>query len=81
MVMDFNIEYGKAYTMEELAAKYPRQWLAVDVVARDGSGQPLQVTVLKRGVNAGTVREVEGKSAFCTLYTGSIPELGHRGMF
>jgi hypothetical protein len=79
--MDYNIEPGRVFTMDELAEAYSHQWLAVEVVERDEAGQPLKVTVLKRGVNAMTVREDVGKKAFCTLYTGPVPEIAHRGMF
>jgi hypothetical protein len=79
--MDFKLEPGRIFTMGELGEVYPGQWLAVEVIERDDAGQPVRVTVLKRGVNAMTVREDVGKSYFCTLYTGPIPEIAHRGMF
>ena len=81
MSFDPNIEPGKVFTLEELAQRYDRQWLAVNVVERDQNGQPLKVTVLKRGVNVYDTREGVGTSSFTTLWTGPVPEVNHVGMF
>jgi len=70
------------YTLDELAEKYPRQWLAVTVVERDSeTGQPLRVKLLAREVDVFTVRNKAGTNDFCTIYTGPIPEVNHVGMF
>jgi hypothetical protein len=81
MVFDLNIEPGHVFNVEELAEKYPRQWLAVNVVERDANYQPVKVTVMKRSVNVFDVREGVGTLSFCTLFTGPIPEVAHKGMF
>jgi hypothetical protein len=81
MVFDTNIEPDRIFNMEELVERYPRQWLAVNVVERDENAQPVKVTVLKRGVNVYDAREGVGTPSFCTIYTGPIPEVLHLGMF
>lgn len=82
MVKDWNIEPGRIFTLDELADTYPRQWLAVKVVERDGeTDQPLRVTVLQRSVDPFSTREGVGTQSFCTIYTGPIPESLHLEMF
>ncbi|RJO60575.1 MAG: hypothetical protein C4542_08820 [Dehalococcoidia bacterium] len=74
-------EGDNIFTIDELAEKYPRQWLAVNVVERDNNGQPLKVKFLARDVNVFGVRQMTGNKDFCTMYTGPIPETDHVGMF
>ena len=74
-------EGDNIFTIDELAQKYHRQWLAVTVVERDNNGQPLKVRFLARDVNVMGVRQVAGVKDFCTFYTGPIPETDHVGMF
>ena len=72
---------GDIFTIDELAQKYQRQWLAVTVVERDHNGQPLKVKFLARDVNVFGVRQVAGVKDLCTMYTGPVPETDHVGMF
>ena len=70
------------YSLDELTQMYPRQWLSVEVVERDGqNAQPLRVKVIARELNVYSVRDHAGKCDFCTLYTGPIPEVNYVGMF
>ena len=82
MSMDLNLDRGRTFTLDELAEKYPRQWLAVNVAERDSeNGQPVRVTVLTREVDVYTARNNAGTQTFCTMYTGTIPEVKYLGMF
>ena len=82
MNRDWNVDPDRIFTLDELADTYPHQWLAVNVVERDSATeQPVRVTVLKRGVDAYTVRDITGTQSFCTLFTGPIPEITYVGMF
>ncbi len=76
-----NIHENEILSIDELTEKYPRQWLAVQVIERDKeSGQPLKVKFLKRDIDLYAVRS-DLTGDFCTLYTGPIPEIRHVGMF
>ena len=75
------IDGDKIYTLDELAQKYHRQWIAVKVVERDQNGQPVKVIYLERDVNVAGVRQVPGIKDLCTFYTGPVPEIDHVGMF
>lgn len=77
-----NTSEPEIFSIDELAEKYPRQWLAVNVLERDSeSGQPLKVKLLTKGIDLYSVRNKVGTNDFCTLYTGPIPEINHVGMF
>jgi hypothetical protein len=75
------IDGDKVFTLDELAQKYFRQWLAVKVLERDHNGQPVKVIFLERDVNVMGVRQLTGVKDLCTMYTGPIPETDHLGMF
>jgi hypothetical protein len=75
-------ETSEIYTLDELAKKYPRQWIAASVVERDSqNGQPLKVRFMAREITAMSVRSAVNSPDFCTIYTGPIPEIDHVGMF
>jgi hypothetical protein len=76
-----NMAEINTFTLDELAEKYPRQWLAVTVVQRNNDGQPLKVNVLTHEIDVFTARNKAGTHDFCTIYTGPIPEVNHLGMF
>jgi hypothetical protein len=70
------------YSLEELAEKYPRQWLSVAVVERDNqNGQPVRVKLLARELDVHSVRARTKSTDYCTFYTGPIPEVNYIGMF
>ncbi len=75
------INQNKSYSLDELSARYPRQWLAVTVTERDENGQPVRASLLTREIDVFTARNNAGGVNFCTMYTGSIPEVNHVGMF
>jgi hypothetical protein len=69
------------FSIDELATKFPRQWLGVKVLERENeAGQPVRVEVICKNVDLYSVRSMLGPS-YCTIYTGPIPEVKHVAMF
>jgi len=77
-----NTDESKVFSIDELAEKYPRQWLAVSIVEREKeSGQPLKVRIIAKDMDIHAIRTKVREDDFCTLYTGPIPEINHVLMF
>ncbi len=76
-----NKSENESLTLGEICDRYPNQWLGVQVVEREkDGGQPLKVRFICRHVELPHVRE-KIKGEFCSVYTGSIPEIMHVLMF
>jgi hypothetical protein len=76
-----NKSENEILTIGELCARYPHQWLGVEVVEREkDGGQPLKVRLISRHVELFHIRE-KIKGEFCSIFTGYIPEVMHVLMF
>ena len=64
--------------LEELAERFPRQWLAVSIIEREKeTGQPLKVRLITKDLDIYSIRSKLTVDDFCSLYTGPIPEVKH----
>jgi hypothetical protein len=79
---EMNINEPEPLTLNETTKKYPRLWIAAQVVERDNeSGQPLKFKLLLRDADLYAARSGLKLTDYCTFYTGPIPEIAHVGMF
>lgn len=66
---------GDIYSMDELTAAYPHNWLALQVIDREPtSGQPISAKLLAANADIYKIRSNLNSTEYCVFYTGSIPE-------
>lgn len=69
-------------TFDELATRYPRQWVATRVAERDpGSFQPVRFILITKDADIYRVRMSLKEEDCCIFHTGPAPEIGFVGMF
>ncbi|WP_293337228.1 hypothetical protein [Microcoleus sp. CAWBG58] len=68
------VEKPQELRIEELAEKYPKQWVTVEITKRDGYGFPLNGKVLlyANSIDLMVDKIKDFKGDLYTFYTGSI---------
>lgn len=71
----------RIFSIEELIANYPHNWLALKIVERNAeSGQPVTARLMAANADVYKIRANLGNEEYCVFYTGSIPEENYVAM-